>query len=186
VRAQVVDPDNGLAGDRADPGVIGLSVADVQTAVLSTGPETWSSRQRRQCGESVSDVTIPEAFRDLLDADVAILATNGADGLPQVTAIGFALDPTDGLVKISLNESRQKVKNLRRDPKTTLFILDRANPFRTLEIRAEAELVGDPGLTRSQAISAKYNADLGEHDGPGETRSVVVLHPRRVITTDIG
>lgn len=34
----------------------------------------------------------------------------------------------------------EKTKNLRRDPRVTFFILDPANPFRTLEIRADAVL----------------------------------------------
>ena len=88
----------------------------------------------------MAEPTVPDSHRDLLDAATAILATNGADGKPQVTAVAFLFDPADQRVKISLNDTRQKVKNLRRDPNATLFILDPANPYRTLEIRGRAEL----------------------------------------------
>jgi hypothetical protein len=37
-------------------------------------------------------------------------------------------------VKLSLNTARQKVRNLRERPECTLFILDRANPYRTLAL----------------------------------------------------
>ncbi len=129
---------------------------------------------------------VPDDFRDLLDTGTAILATNGANGLPQVTAIAFLYDPADGLIKISLNETRQKLKNLRRDPKTTFFILDPENPYRTLEIRAEAEILPDPDFAWCARVSAKYNADFRVHDGPGETRSLVVLHPVRIVTNKMG
>lgn len=128
---------------------------------------------------------VPESHRDLLETDTAILATNGPDGRPQVTAVAFYHDKADDLVKISLNNTRQKTRNLRRDPRATLFILDPANRLRTLEIRAEAELIADPDLEFCRTAGAKYNADFHRHDQPGETRSQVVLHPTKVNVADL-
>lgn len=123
--------------------------------------------------------TIPESHRDLLDADVAMLATNGRDGFPQVTAIWFLLDGDQ--VKLSLNTGRQKVKNLQRQPECTLFILDRAKPQRYLEIRARAELTPDPDYVFANTLAAKYGGtDLRTRDKPGETRVVVTLHPVKI------
>jgi PPOX class probable F420-dependent enzyme len=128
---------------------------------------------------------VPESHRHLLETDTAILATNGPDGLPQVTAVAFLHDNADDLVKISLNDTRQKTRNLRRDPRATLFILDPANRLRTLEIRAEAEVIPDPDLEFCRTAGAKYNADFHRHDRPGETRSQVVLHPVRINVADL-
>lgn len=128
-------------------------------------------------------LAVPESHRDLLDAAIAILATNGRSGKPQVTAVAFYHDKADGLVKISLNDTRQKTRNLHRDPQATLFILDPANPRRTLEIRADAELVPDDGFAFAKTAGAKYGLDFRQSDQPGETRSIVILHPTRVIAT---
>ncbi|HVW40634.1 MAG TPA: PPOX class F420-dependent oxidoreductase [Amycolatopsis sp.] len=128
---------------------------------------------------------VPEAFRDLLDTPVAALATQGPDGHPQVTAVAFLHDKDDDLVKVSLNDTRQKTKNLRRDPNTTLFILDPATPYRTLEIRARAELVPDPDFAFAKVAGAKYGQDFHDRDLPGETRSIVILHPVKVNATDL-
>lgn len=129
---------------------------------------------------------VPESHRDLLDSHTAILATNGQHGGPQVTAVAFYHDKADDLVKLSLNDTRQKVRNLRRDPRATLFILDPDNRLRTLEIRAEADLIADPDFAFCATAGAKYNSDFHRHDQPGETRSQVVLHPVRVIATNLG
>jgi PPOX class probable F420-dependent enzyme len=129
--------------------------------------------------------TVPDSHRDLLDTDTAILATNGADGLPQVTAVAFYHDKGDDLVKVSLNDTRQKSKNLRRDPRVTLFILDPANHLRSLEIRATAELIPDPEKAFCATAGGKYRADFTRHDGPGETRTQVVLHPTRINASDL-
>ena len=124
----------------------------------------------------------PESHQDLLKADVAMRATSGRDGYPQVTALWFLFDD-DGTLKLSLNTTRQKVKNLQAHPECTLFILDRANPYRTLEVRARAELTPDPDYTFAKKLGAKYGgADLSTNDRPGETRVVVSLRPIKVNT----
>jgi len=125
--------------------------------------------------------TIPESHRDLLESDVAVLATIGPDGYPQVTATWFLFDD-DGTIKLSLNISRQKFKNLRERPRCTLFFLDRANPYRTLEIRARAELRLDEEYTFADKLGRKYGADLRARDKPGESRMVVILHPVKINT----
>jgi PPOX class probable F420-dependent enzyme len=109
-----------------------------------------------------------------------MLATQGADGHPQVTAVGFLLDD-DGLIKLSLNTSRQKTKNLARHPACTLFVLDRANPYRTLEIRAIAEISPDDDYIFADKLGAKYGGmDLRRMDRPGQRRMVVTLRPTKV------
>jgi PPOX class probable F420-dependent enzyme len=127
----------------------------------------------------------PASHRDLLDAATAILATVGPDGTPQVTAIAFSYDESDDLIRISLNDRRQKARNLRRQPRATLFILDPDNRFRTLEVRARAEVSPDPDFAFAKIAGSKYGKDFHDNDQPGETRSIVVFHPDRVVATDL-
>lgn len=125
--------------------------------------------------------TFPESHQDLLNAGVAVLATNGQDGYPQVTALWFLFD--EGTIKMSLNTARQKVKNLQANPECTFFVIDPANPYRTLEVRAKAEITPDPDYTFATKLGAKYGgADLRNNDRPGETRVVVSLQPVKVNT----
>lgn len=126
--------------------------------------------------------TFPPSHQDLLKAPVATLATIGSDGYPQVTALWFLFDE-DGVLKLSLNTTRQKVKNLQAHPECTLFILDPASPYRTLEIRARAEIAPDPDYTFARKLGAKYGGfDVSKNDRLGETRVVVALHPIKVNT----
>lgn len=128
-----------------------------------------------------SDVAIPPSHRDLLQTDVAVLATIGPQGYPQVSAIWFLADD-EGTVRLSLNTNRQKVKNLERDPRCTLFLLDPAKPYRTLEIRARAEIQPDRDYAFADQVGRKYHTDLRQLDRQGESRVVVTLHPVRVNT----
>jgi PPOX class probable F420-dependent enzyme len=128
------------------------------------------------------NTTIPESHRDLLDANQAVtLATIGPDGFPQVTAVWFLVDD-DGRAKMSLNTSRQKTKNLQRRPECVLFYVDPTNPYRTLEIRARAEITPDPSYAFADRIGAKYGADIRANDRPGDTRVAIVFEPVKVNT----
>ena len=127
----------------------------------------------------------PDSHLDLLQTSTAILATVGPDGTPQVTAIAFTYYESEGLIKISLNDSRQKARNLRRDPRATLFILDPENRYRTLEVRARAELSPDPDFAFAKLAGSKYGKDFHDNDLPGQTRSIVVFHPERIVATDL-
>ena len=98
--------------------------------------------------------SVPASHRDLLHNEVAVLATIGSGGFPQVTALWFLADE-EGTVRLSLNTSRQKVKNLRKHPDCTLFLLDRANPYRTLEMRARAEIQPDPEYAFADKLGRK-------------------------------
>jgi PPOX class probable F420-dependent enzyme len=121
---------------------------------------------------------IPESHRDLLEAKVATLATLGADGYPQVSEVWFLAE--EGTLRLSLNSSRQKVKNLVRHSKCTLFILDVANTFRYLELRGDALIEPDEQYLFADSVGAKYDADLRVHDRPGESRVAVTLRLHKV------
>lgn len=126
--------------------------------------------------------SLPESHQDLLQTDVAILSTIGQDGYPQVTALWFLFDE-DGTIKLSLNTSRQKVKNLQAHPECTFFLLDKANAYRTMEVRARAHITPDTDYAFARKLGAKYGgADFSTRDRPGESRVVVSLQPVKVNT----
>jgi PPOX class probable F420-dependent enzyme len=121
---------------------------------------------------------VPEGYRDLLDAQYATMATIDPTGRPQLSYVWFLAE--DGKVKVSLNTQRKKVRNLRRNPACTIFIIDPANPGRYLEIRGDARIEPDDNYEFASRVGAKYNADLRAFDGPGQQRVVVTLEPVRV------
>lgn len=126
---------------------------------------------------------IPDSHRDLLNAQVATLATVGPDGRPQLSEIWF-LGEGD-TVALSLNTARQKVKNMRRNSACTLFILDLAVPARYLEIRGNADIAPDDDYAFADRLGAKYGADLRTRDNPGEKRVTVTIRPSRVNAIDM-
>jgi PPOX class probable F420-dependent enzyme len=129
----------------------------------------------------MNTIDIPATHADLLDApNIAVLTTVGADGQPQSTAVWFLVD--DGVLKASITTDRQKYRNLTHTPKATLFVLDPANPFRTLEIRATVELAADPDKALLPRFAARYSTPVEMLDLPGTERVVATFTPVRVVT----
>jgi PPOX class probable F420-dependent enzyme len=124
---------------------------------------------------------IPDSHRDLLTPPhVAALSTIGSDGLPQVTAIWVLLD--GDTIRTSVLTSRQKYKNLVANPNATLFVVDPANPYRTLEVRAHATLDDDGELEFFERIVRHYGQDPDTFGAPRDGRVLLTLHPVRVVT----
>jgi PPOX class probable F420-dependent enzyme len=124
-------------------------------------------------------MTIPDSHRDLLSAQVAVLGTIGSSGRPQLSGVWFLAE--DDTVKLSLNTARQKLKNLQANPKCSLLIFGEP-PYRYVELRGDAEIAPDDDYSFADKVGAKYGADLRTMDKPGETRVVVTIHPKRVVT----
>jgi PPOX class probable F420-dependent enzyme len=122
---------------------------------------------------------IPDSHKDLLNAQIGVLGTIGTSGRPQLSATWFLADGET--VKISLNTTRQKVKNLRAEPKVSFLIFDPANPYKYVELRGDAEITPDDDYAFADQVGAKYGSDLRDRDQPGETRVVVAIKPTRVV-----
>lgn len=123
--------------------------------------------------------SIPDSHRDLLSEQVLTLGTIGASGRPQLSNVWFLAE--GDTIKLSLNTTRQKVKNLQANPACSVIITG-TPPYRYLEIRGDAEITPDDDYQFADKIGAKYNADLRTRDQPGDKRVVVTIRPSRVVT----
>jgi len=122
---------------------------------------------------------IPDSHKDLLNAQVGVLGTIGTSGRPQLSATWFLAE--GDTVKISLNTTRQKVKNLQADPKVSFLIFDPVNPYKYVELRGDAEISPDQDYAFADQVGAKYGSNLRDRDKPGETRVVVTVKPARIV-----
>lgn len=124
---------------------------------------------------------VPASHHDLLDAAWATaLVTIDGEGRPQTTAVWYLADE-DGQLKTSTSDARVKFKHMQANPEVDLFIVDPANMFRTLEIRATADIALDEGQATMGRIGAKYDADIAAFDAPGDTRYTVTFDVRKVV-----
>lgn len=123
--------------------------------------------------------SIPNELQPLLESTaVAFVSTIGPKGEPQTTPIWFVWH--DGVVRFSLVEGRQKLRNLRRDPRLSVVIVDPADPTWYVELRGTAELQPDPELSVERAAAIKYRGEHTDVEPPGTPRVAAAVVVERV------
>lgn len=126
---------------------------------------------------------LPDAALPLLDQpEFAVLATNGASGHPQLSVVWLAREGDDLLV--STVKGRQKHRNLERDPRVSVLVYPRANPYSYVEVRGTATMTELGGRELIDRLNGAYTG-TGRYegdDGTDNVRVVVRIRPERVVT----
>jgi PPOX class probable F420-dependent enzyme len=125
--------------------------------------------------------TIPEKFLDLFSKRAfAHLATLMPDGSPQVTPVWVDFDGRYILVNSAMH--RQKDRNMRRDARVALSILDPDNAYRYVQVRGKVvEITLDGADAHIDKLAYKY---LGKDKYPyrraGEQRVIYKIQVEHV------
>ena len=116
--------------------------------------------------------TFSEATLRLLDGrNYAVLATVNPDGSPQTSAMWVGRDDDDLL--FSTVEGRVKHRNMLRDPRVSVTVLESADPENYVELRGTVTITPDVGRRVDTALSWKYNGRDPDPDPPEAVRVVV-------------
>jgi PPOX class probable F420-dependent enzyme len=113
---------------------------------------------------------VPPPLIPLLESTaIAFISTIGPKGAPQTTPQWFLWE--DDALHFSLVEGRQKLRNLRRDPRLSVVVADPADPTWYVELRGHVdELVPDPELALERRIAIKYTGSHEDVEPPGTAR----------------
>jgi PPOX class probable F420-dependent enzyme len=117
-------------------------------------------------------IPLSHAAIALLDGrNFAVLATVNPDGSPQTSVMWIGRDGNDLL--FSTVEGRRKYRNMLRDPRVSVTVLDSANRYNYVELRGRVTITPDPGKLLNKQLSWKYDGKDPEDDRPGAVRVVV-------------
>ncbi len=118
----------------------------------------------------------------VLERRLGVLTTLHPDGRPQATPVYYVLE--DGIFLISCTLDRVKTRNIRRDPRVTLCILDEQFPFRYVQVSGTATVTDNDLLERSSRIFLTFRESLAD-DFPDQLarqkRIILELTPERVV-----
>lgn len=128
---------------------------------------------------------IPEKYADLFHKRAfASLGTLMPDGSPQVTPVWCDFDGE--YVIFNSARGRQKDKNVRRDPRVALALIDPENPYRYMEIRGKVVEITEEGADQHiDKMAKKYmGVDKYPYAQKGEVRVIYKVKPEH--TTAMG
>jgi PPOX class probable F420-dependent enzyme len=118
--------------------------------------------------------TLSPATVELLDGrNYAVLATINPDGSPHTSAMWVGRDGDD--VVMSTVAGRRKQRNMARDPRVSVTVIDAADAENYVELRGQVTMTPDTGLVVDNRLSWKYDGKDKDPDPPGTERVVVRL-----------
>jgi PPOX class probable F420-dependent enzyme len=132
-------------------------------------------------------VAVPTSHLDLLARPVyGVLSTLMPDGQPQCSLVWVDYDGTHVLFNTTLE--RQKCRNMVRDPRATLLVVDPDNSTRWIEVRGRvAEITEDGAVAHADKLAQRYTGkqrfygDIYEPERQAqETRVIVKIAPVKV------
>jgi PPOX class probable F420-dependent enzyme len=124
-------------------------------------------------------IPLSDAALALLDArNYAVLATINPDGGPHTSVMWVGRDGNDLL--FSTVEGRVKHRNMRRDPRVSVTVIDSADPENYVELRGRVSMSPDVGRALDTQLSWKYDGKDPGQDRPGAVRVVVRMQVERI------
>jgi PPOX class probable F420-dependent enzyme len=116
-------------------------------------------------------ISLSAAALSLVDGrNYAVLATVNPDGSPQTSVIWIGREGDDLL--FSTVEGRVKHRNLLRDPRVSVSVIDSANAENYVELRGRASFTPDAGRELDTRLAWKYDGKDPGEDRPGAVRVV--------------
>jgi PPOX class probable F420-dependent enzyme len=124
-------------------------------------------------------VALSESTVKLIDGrNYAVLATVNPDGSPQTSVVWVGRDGADLL--FSTVEGRVKHRNMVRDPRVSVSVIDSADPENYVELRGRVTITQDIGRRLDTALSWKYDGRDPGTDRPGAVRVAIRMTVERV------
>jgi PPOX class probable F420-dependent enzyme len=113
-----------------------------------------------------------EAMLRLVDGkNYAVLATVNPDGSPQTSVMWVGRDGGDLL--FSTVEGRVKHRNMMRDPRVSVTVIDSSDAENYVELRGRVSMTPDEGRRVDAQLSWKYEGKDPGEDRPGAVRVIV-------------
>ena len=124
-------------------------------------------------------IPLSEATLRLVNGrNYAVLATVNPDGSPQTSVVWVGRDGSDLL--FSTVEGRVKQRNMLRDPRVSITVIDSADPENYVELRGRASMSPDTGRRVDTELSWKYDGKDPDPDRPGAVRVVARVPVEKV------
>ena len=116
------------------------------------------------------------------DKNFAFLGTIMKDGRPQVSPIWIDIDDNNNIILFNTAQGRIKHKNISRDPRVSLSLVDKNNPYSMVTIQGiviEQTTIGaDEHIDK---LAKKYlNIDRYPSHSPSITRVICKIKPEKM------
>jgi PPOX class probable F420-dependent enzyme len=139
-----------------------------------------SKKKGNQGHDSITDPSIAKLFEG---KNFAFLATLMKGGTPHVTPTWVDIDSSNNTILINTAKGRVKHKNISRDPREGVSVVDFSNPYHMVSVRGKVieQINGKEADEHIDKLAKKY-MDKDKYPGraPGEERLLLRIKPEHV------
>lgn len=124
----------------------------------------------------------PDAAQLFKDKNLVYVATLMPDGSPQITPTWVDVDEENNTIIVNTAKGRVKQKNLSRDPRVAVAVVDRNNPYNVATIRGRvAEQTTAGADAHIDKMAKKYlGMDSYPFRNAAEERVLLKIKPEKV------
>ena len=130
-------------------------------------------------GNDISSPSIKNLFEG---KNFVFVATTMKDGSPHITPTWVDVDDNQILINTAIGRIKQK--NIKRDPRIAISIIDNNNPYNMVTVRGEVtdQITGEAAENHIDKLAKKYlNKDKYPGRAPGEKRVLLKIKPIKVV-----
>jgi len=122
----------------------------------------------------------PDVAKLFEDKNLAFVSTLMKDDSPQITPVW--IDLVDGIILVNTAKGRIKQKNVSRDPRVAIAIVDRNNPYNMVTIQGNVvEQTMEGADKHIDKMAKKYlGVDKYTFAVPGEERILLKIVPSKI------
>ncbi len=124
---------------------------------------------------------LTDQAKKLIDGkNFASVATLMPDGSPQVAPVW--VDREGDTVILNAARSRQRTRNLKRDPRIAITIFDQNNPYSNVSLRGKAiEITEEGGEDHIDKLNMKYHGSPNyPRHNPNDPRTLIKVRVDRI------
>ena len=139
-----------------------------------------SKKKGYQGHDSITDPSIAKLFEG---KNFAFLATLMKGGTPHVTPTWVDIDSSNNTILINTAKGRVKHRNISRDPRVGISVIDSSNPYHMVSVRGKVieQINGKEADEHIDKMAKKYmGKDKYPGRTPGEERLLLRIKPQHV------
>ena len=126
----------------------------------------------------------PKGIELLLEKQVGVLSSILPDGSPHATPVWVDVEPDGSHILVNTGMGHQKFKNIARDPRVALTVVDSNDNWRTVQVRGIVVETRGPdqgAIEHINKLSKKYTGRENYAVPEGETRVILRIKPTHVL-----
>ena len=141
------------------------------------------SSKRKGSSKKSDSITDPSIAKLFEEKNFAFLATLMKGGTPHVTPTWVDIDKSNNTILINTAKGRVKHRNISRDPRVGISVIDSSNPYHMVSVRGKVieQINGKEADEHIDKLAKKY---LGKDKYPGrasgEERLLLRIKPQHV------